>query len=204
MLHLFFKHAVGLLFPFTAIFMPRNAKMQHLEFEIQIVSIHIYLKNQSPPSTQRFTLHFRSLQHFFFFAKAISKGKKWLATACSERGSSSGEMSTLSPCINPLGSREHLHVCTSRTDKGGWSLTVRSACTHSVAEVSCLLAVSLMCMRVSRTSLSSHNELWCATLNAAALIGLANTSACNGGCQHYLDSIDQAPTWGQTIRTCLW
>lgn len=64
-------------------------------------------------------------------------------------------------------------------------------------------------VHTSRTASSSPSEfwantVWCAALTllcaAAALNVLANASACNGGCQHHLDRIDQAPTWGQTIR----
>lgn len=118
-------------------------------------------------------MYFRRLQTIFcfFFCKSNIWGEV-VAYICLQRGGRSwGEMSTLSLWINPLGrsSKEHLHVSTSRVDKGGWSLTVRVACSRAAAEVSLVLTLSLVGVHVSRTSSSSHSGFWASALWCAAL-----------------------------------
>lgn len=56
----------------------------------------------------------------------------------------------------------------------------------------------------SQWFLSERAVMCCTLLCEPESNGLANASACNGGCQHHLHSIDPAPTWGRTIRACLW
>lgn len=134
-----------------------------------------------------------------------------VAYSCLQRGGELREMSTLSLCINPLesSSKEHLHVYTSRTDKGGWCLTERVARTCAAAEVSLFYSHFLSWERtlpgaphqVTVNSELTRCDALLSALCAAASNALANASACNGGCQHHLDSIDQAPTRGQTIRS---
>lgn len=216
--HLFFKHAFGLLFPFTVIFMPWNTKIQPPTFKCN-VSIYpcktmistfwiIFVKKK----TVLLCILGDYVQFFFF------KSNIWgevVAYICLQRGGRSwGEMSTLSLWINPLGrsSKEHLHVSTSRKDKGGRSLTVRVACPRAAAEVSLVLTLSLSweCTfrghphQVTVVSEQTHCDVLHFSLRAPESNGLANVSACNGGCQHHLRSIDPAPTWGQTIRERLW
>lgn len=134
-----------------------------------------------------------------------------VAYSCLQRGGELREMSTLSLCINSLesSSKEHLHVYTSRTDKGGWCLTERVARTCAAAEVSLFYSHFLSWERtlpgaphqVTVNSELTRCDALLSALCAAASNALANASACNGGCQHHLDSIDQAPTRGQTIRS---
>lgn len=113
-------------------------------------------------------------------------------------------MSTLSLCINPLesSSKEHLRVYTSRTDKGGWCLAERVARTRAAADVSLFVFTlpgpprqAKMNSELTRCD-ALHSALCAAALNASA-----SASACDGGCQRHLDSIDQAPTWRQTINS---
>lgn len=97
---------------------------------------------------------------------------------------------------NPLegSSKEHLHVSTARTDKSRLTSDLRCsshACGCRALPLS--FTLSLTGVPTSRASSSSVND------SAAALNALANVSVCNGGCQHHLDSIHQAPTWGQRM-----
>lgn len=81
-------------------------------------------------------------------------------------------MSTLSLWINPLGrsSKEHLHVSTSRMDKGGRSLTVRVARTRAAAGVPLVLTLSRGSARFqgilikSQWFLSERTVMCCALL----------------------------------------
>lgn len=141
-----------------------------------------------------------------FFCRTDVWGEEVASSCLQRRGEELREMSTLSLCINPLesSSKEHPHVYTWRTHKGAWHPAERVARMRTAAEVSLFYSHVLLreCTlpgpprQVTMISEPTRCDTLHSALCAAALNALANASACDGGCQRHLDSIDQAPTWG--------
>lgn len=138
----------------------------------------------------------------------------------------SGEMSTLSLCINPQESSpwELLRVYTSRMDKGGSRMpegkshmhliTGSWTCMHSCMEaaedslfnshsLSVITSVWVFSEPPHQVTMSWADTLWCAALCSALCAvpsiqcnALANAFTGNGEHQHHLDTIDRGPHLG--------
>ena len=140
-----------------------------------------------------FTSYFWRLQQLFKQNKYL-RGRSGLQRS-GARGEVLREMSTLSLCINSLesSSKEHLHVYTSRTNKGGWCPTDHVACTRAAAEVSLFYShvLSWECTlpglphEVTVNSELTRRDALNSTPCLAALNALANASGCNGGRQQH-------------------
>lgn len=130
--------------------------------------------------------------------------------ACSEGGGAQGNVITVA-LYKPSGEQlQWASPCLHLKDRQRRLMSDWTCKSHACGcrGLPLLFTLSLMGVHTSRSSSSRPSEFWltqCDALHsalcAAALNALANASACNGGCQHHLDSIDQAPTWGQTIRS---
>lgn len=164
---IYFIYIFGLLFPFTAVFKLWNTKK-------------CKFKDMKNPSTQsRFIFKIADLTKQIFCRTNIwGEGLAYICRQC--RGRSWGEMATLSPCVNPLGSssKEHLHVYTSKMDIRGSGLTERVALTHAAAEVSLFYShfLSWQCTFPGPPHhVTMNSELTCCDVLHSALCATAST-----------------------------
>lgn len=215
MLHLFFKHAFGLLFPFSAIFMLWNTKMQPPTFKCN-VSVYLcktmistdclfFFKKEKKKIS--FTLCFRRLLTMFFLQKQYLRGSSGLHLPAARGEELRGNVNTVT-LDKPSGEKlQRASPCFYLKDG---QRRPKSDCTWSLQSPSYSHSLSWECTfpgpphQVTVVSERTHCDVLHSALRAPESNALANASACNGGCQHHLHSIDPAPTWGRTIRACLW